>query len=115
MSRSSKISEPDVLEKLKAVQDPDLGRDIVSLGFVQNVKICLPVVSFDIQLTTPACPVKDRLKAEAEAYQRRYLELLETLLSEQFRWPALGEEGTDLDWGVTPRVNISVKPSAFGV
>ncbi len=64
---SQKISESDVLEKLKAVQDPDLNRDIVSLGFVKNVKVCAPTISFDIELTTPACPVKDRLKAEAEA------------------------------------------------
>jgi ATP-binding protein involved in chromosome partitioning len=70
LSTSNKISESDILEKLKAVQDPDLGRDIVSLGFVQNVKICIPTVSFDIELTTPACPVKDQLKAEAEAAVR---------------------------------------------
>jgi ATP-binding protein involved in chromosome partitioning len=70
LSTSNKINESDVLEKLKAVQDPDLGRDIVSLGFVQNVKICIPTVSFDIELTTPACPVKDQLKAEAEAAVR---------------------------------------------
>jgi len=61
-----KITETDILEKLRAVQDPDLHRDIVSLGFVKNVKICVPSVSFDIELTTPACPVKDRLKSEAE-------------------------------------------------
>lgn len=62
-----KITESDVLEKLRVVQDPDLHRDIVSLGFVKNVKICAPAVAFDIELTTPACPVKDRLKSEAEA------------------------------------------------
>jgi ATP-binding protein involved in chromosome partitioning len=67
MSASNEISEPDVLEQLKAVQDPDLNRDIVSLGFVKNVKICSPVVSFDIELTTPACPVKDMLQAQAVA------------------------------------------------
>ncbi len=68
---SQKISESDVLEKLKAVQDPDLNRDIVSLGFVKNIKICAPTVSFDIELTTPACPVKERLKAEAEEAVRK--------------------------------------------
>jgi ATP-binding protein involved in chromosome partitioning len=39
----------------------------VSLGFVKNIEVCAQVVSFDIELTTPACPVKDRLKSEAEA------------------------------------------------
>lgn len=68
---AAKVTEPDVLEKLKTIQDPDLRRDIVSLGFVKNIKICAPAVSFDIELTTPACPVKDRLKVEAEAAVRQ--------------------------------------------
>ena len=54
-----------ILKALTVVQDPDLHRDIVSLGFVKEVKICEGSVSFDIELTTPACPVKEQLKAEA--------------------------------------------------
>ncbi len=50
---------------------------------------------------------------EAEAYRRRYLELLEILIREQHRWPALGDGAPELDWGVTPRVNVSIKPTAF--
>ena len=60
------ISEVDVLEALKSVMDPDLHRDIVTLGFVKNVVIDLPKVFFQIDLTTPACPVKEILKAQAE-------------------------------------------------
>lgn len=60
------ISESDVLEALRVVMDPDLHRDIVTLGFVKNVEIEIPKVSFQIDLTTPACPVKDQLKQEAE-------------------------------------------------
>ncbi len=56
-----------ILEALKVVKDPDLGRDIVSLGFVKDVTYCEGAVKATIELTTPACPVKDRLKAEAEA------------------------------------------------
>ncbi len=52
-------------------------------------------------------------RPEAEAYQRRYLELIETLVSEQHRWPALGNGAPDLDWGLSPRVNISIKPTSF--
>lgn len=59
------ITENDVLNKLKLVQDPDLGKDIVTLGFVKNLKIQGTHVSFDVELTTPACPVKDELKAQA--------------------------------------------------
>ena len=55
-----------ILEKLSAVQDPDLGRDIVSLGFIKDLNINGAEVSFKLELTTPACPVKDELKKQCE-------------------------------------------------
>ncbi len=61
------ITEQQVLDALRAVQDPDLHRDIVALGFVKDLKIEGGKVSFTVQLTTPACPVKDELKAQSEA------------------------------------------------
>jgi len=63
----SKISPQDVLNALKAVRDPDLGRDIVTLGFVKDLEVGDSRVSFTIQLTTPACPVRDQLAAQARA------------------------------------------------
>ena len=60
-------TEAQVLEALRAIVDPDLNRDIVSLGFVKNLKIEGGAVRFDIELTTPACPVKDAFKRQAEA------------------------------------------------
>lgn len=59
-------SEADILKKLSLIIDPDLHKDIVSLGFVQNLKISGGEVAFDIALTTPACPVKDEFKTQAE-------------------------------------------------
>jgi len=59
-----KINE--VLNALKKVIDPELGRDIVSLGMVNDVKVCDEAVSFKFTLTTPLCPLKDKLKREAE-------------------------------------------------
>lgn len=64
---SSKISPQDVLNALKAVRDPDLGRDIVTLGFVKDLEVGDSRVSFTLQLTTPACPVRDQLVAQARA------------------------------------------------
>ena len=61
------ITEQDVLEALKVVSDPDLRRDIVSLGFVKGLKIAGGDVAFTIELTTPACPVKDQMRDEAQA------------------------------------------------
>src|SRR3972149_92696 len=57
--------EAQVLQALRSVKDPDLGRDIVELGFVKNLKIEGEKASFTIELTTPACPVKDKMKEEA--------------------------------------------------
>jgi ATP-binding protein involved in chromosome partitioning len=61
------VEETAVLEALKAVRDPDLGRDIVSLRFVKNMAIDGGRVRFTIELTTPACPVKDQMREQARA------------------------------------------------
>src|ERR1700674_692568 len=56
-----------VLDALKVVTDPDLHRDIVSLGFIKDLKIDGGHVRFTIELTTPACPVKDQMRDQARA------------------------------------------------
>jgi ATP-binding protein involved in chromosome partitioning len=60
-------TEEAVLGALKAVRDPDLNRDIVSLKFIKNLVIDGGRVSFAIELTTPACPVKDQMREQARA------------------------------------------------
>jgi ATP-binding protein involved in chromosome partitioning len=60
------VTKEQVLAALGTVQDPDLHKDIVSLGFVKDVRIEGGRVGFTIELTTPACPVRDQMKAEAE-------------------------------------------------
>jgi ATP-binding protein involved in chromosome partitioning len=61
------VEQARVLEALKVVQDPDLHRDIVSLGFIKDLKIDSGRVAFTIELTTPACPVKDQMRDQARA------------------------------------------------
>ena len=61
------VLEHTVLDALKVVRDPDLNRDIVSLGFIKNLKIDDGRVAFTIELTTPACPVKDQMRDQARA------------------------------------------------
>ena len=56
------MNEQQILEALKPIQDPDLHRSIVDLGFIKNINISDGSVNFDLELTTPACPVKDQLK-----------------------------------------------------
>jgi ATP-binding protein involved in chromosome partitioning len=59
-------SVSQVLDALRVVQDPDLRRDIVALDFVKNLQVGADgAVAFAIELTTPACPVKDLLKEQA--------------------------------------------------
>ncbi|HKI48417.1 MAG TPA: Mrp/NBP35 family ATP-binding protein [Desulfobacteria bacterium] len=53
-----------VMAALKTVLDPDLHKNIVDLGFVKNLNIDSGKVKFDVELTTPACPVKEQLKNE---------------------------------------------------
>ena len=64
---SATLNEASVLEALKAVRDPDLNRDIVSLKFIKNLRIDAGRVAFSIELTTPACPVKDQMREQARA------------------------------------------------
>ena len=59
------VTKEQVLAQLSTINDPDLNRDIVSLGFVTKAAVCDGLVDVVINLTTPACPVKDQLKQEA--------------------------------------------------
>jgi ATP-binding protein involved in chromosome partitioning len=61
------VEQAAVLEALKIVRDPDLNRDIVSLGFIKGLTIDGGRVAFTIELTTPACPVKDQMRDQARA------------------------------------------------
>jgi len=61
------LSESTVLDALRSVQDPDLHKDIVALGFVKNLTLDAGRVAFTIELTTPACPVKDLMRDQARA------------------------------------------------
>ncbi len=56
------MTEKDILKALGNVQEPDLGKDLVTLNMVQNIQIEGNKVSFTVVLTTPACPMKDLIK-----------------------------------------------------
>jgi ATP-binding protein involved in chromosome partitioning len=60
-------STQQVLDALSGIKDPDLGRDVVSLGMIKELDVTPQGrVSFTFELTTPACPVRDRFKSQAE-------------------------------------------------
>jgi Mrp family chromosome partitioning ATPase/DUF971 family protein len=81
----------EVLQSLKTVIDPDLNQDIVTLGFVKNLALDADTrtVSFDVELTTPACPVKGQFQADCE---RLVL---------------------DLPWTKSTKVQMTAQPSAM--
>jgi ATP-binding protein involved in chromosome partitioning len=56
------MTKEKVLEALSNVQEPDLGKDLVTLNMVQDIEITGNNVSFTVVLTTPACPLKDMIK-----------------------------------------------------
>ncbi len=62
----SQITEAQVLDQLRNIQDPDLHKDIVTLDFIKDLKIEGGDVSFRIVLTTPACPVKEQFEMDAK-------------------------------------------------
>ncbi len=90
-------TEAAILEALRAVRDPDLHRDIVALGFVKNLRVCGSNVAFTIELTTPACPVKDLMRTQAERAVRALAGVAEVAIEmtaqvTQSR-PVLGDKG----------------------
>ena len=60
------MTNEDILKALSNVQEPDLGKDLVTLNMIQDLKIDGDKVSFTIVLTTPACPMKDLMKSACE-------------------------------------------------
>jgi ATP-binding protein involved in chromosome partitioning len=68
------LTEENILQSLTQVKDPDLHRDIVTLGFVKNLIIKGSDIRFDLQLTTPACPVRDQFIVDCEKAIRGSIE-----------------------------------------
>jgi ATP-binding protein involved in chromosome partitioning len=90
----SDLTESRVLDALRTVQEPELGRDIVSLGMVRDVNITIDgAVGFTIVLTTPACPLKDVI-------ERNAVEVLK----------ALGASGVRVAWESEVRRAQPVQP-----
>ena len=58
------MNEKQIIKALSKVNDPDLKKDLVSLNMIKNISINNNVVSFEIVLTTPACPLKEQIKKD---------------------------------------------------
>jgi len=60
------ITESQVLDALSRVQDPELGKDLVSLKMIKDISILNDIIKFTLVLTTPACPLRNQLESEAK-------------------------------------------------
>ena len=68
------MEQQDILNALSHVQEPDLHKDLVTLNMVQDIQINGNQVGFTIVLTTPACPLKEKIRMECEAAIREYVD-----------------------------------------
>ena len=66
------INEELILTALGTVEEPDLKRDLVSLGMIRNIRIGVNQVQFTVVLTTPACPLKELIRHRCEAAVKQY-------------------------------------------
>jgi ATP-binding protein involved in chromosome partitioning len=88
------VSERDVLAAMSTVMDPELHIDLVRAGMVKDLRIDGNKVKFKIELTTPACPLKPKIQADAEAALRT----------------VPGLETFDIEWGA----QVRSAPSGLG-
>lgn len=66
-----RYTDSDILKALSTVQDPDLRRDLVSLNMVKDVEVASDRVAFTVVLTTPACPLKEKIREDCEEAVRK--------------------------------------------
>lgn len=72
-----KLTENDIIKALSTVEDPDLKRDLVSLGMIRDLKVSETEIVFTVVLTTPACPLKEKIRQDC-------LDAIEAMVGENF-------------------------------
>jgi ATP-binding protein involved in chromosome partitioning len=80
------LSHDAVIDAMRTVQEPELGRDLVTLDMVKDVVIDGSALSLTIELTTPACPLKDEIERTTNA-----------------ALGAIGATKVDITWGAMVR------------
>lgn len=60
------VTEKQVIEQLRKVNDPELHRDLVTLNMIKGVSVCDGLVKVKVELTTPACPLKDQIQKDVQ-------------------------------------------------
>src|SRR5436305_7605779 len=60
------ITNDQVLAALSTVPEPELGKDLVTLGMIKDISVCGGAVKFTVELTTPACPLKKMIEDDCK-------------------------------------------------
>jgi ATP-binding protein involved in chromosome partitioning len=90
------LTEASVLKALSTVQEPELGGNLVSRNMIKDLVLDGTKVSFTIELTTPACPLKDEIQARVEAALR-----------------PIGAEQIEVGWGATVKRSTPASPQTL--
>ncbi|MCL4730226.1 MAG: ATP-binding protein, partial [Planctomycetes bacterium] len=93
-------TEADVKAALKGVQDPDLHRDLVELGMVKDIRVSAGSIELTVELTTPACPLKDKIAADVTAALKTRLGVREVNVNMTANTARLQKTAVDLIPGV---------------
>src|SRR6187455_628717 len=80
------LTHDAVIDAMRTVQEPELGRDLITLDMVKNVVIDGSALAMTIELTTPACPLKDEIERTTHA-----------------ALGAIGATSVDINWGAMVR------------
>jgi ATP-binding protein involved in chromosome partitioning len=80
----STVTKEQVMERLRTVNDPELHKDLVTLNMIKNVAICDGLVKVHVELTTPACPLKDTIENDVKAA----VQVLDGVGSVELEWSA---------------------------
>jgi ATP-binding protein involved in chromosome partitioning len=67
------FTKDDIMAALATVDDPDLKKDLVTLGMIRNLEVFSDQVSFSVVLTTPACPLKEMIRKDCEQAVRKVI------------------------------------------
>ncbi len=87
------VGVDQVLEKLATVVDPDLKKDIVSMGMIKDLELNSGDLKFTLELTTPACPFNDEIEADV----RKAIDDIDGIENFDMKVTAKVMEGRSLD------------------
>ncbi|MBI4716692.1 MAG: Mrp/NBP35 family ATP-binding protein [Planctomycetes bacterium] len=89
------VSRDEILTQLRTVHDPELNKDLVTLNMVKQVAVEGSTVRLHLELTTPACPLKDRIRADVEQALKRLV----------------GVETVEIEWSAQVRSSRPASPT----